>query len=45
MDALASLDHSLPNEAKSILEHLSDIEKDQIGQTLGVALRSLFNLR
>lgn len=45
LEALTSLEHCLPNEAKSLLEHLSDAEKEQIGQALGLALHSLVALR
>ena len=41
LDALTGLGSCLPIEAKSMLEHLSDTEKTQIGQALGVALHSL----
>jgi hypothetical protein len=37
LEALTSLGSCLPIEAKSMLEHLSDTEKTQIGQALGVA--------
>jgi hypothetical protein len=37
LEALAGLGSCLPIEAKSMLEHLSAIEKTQIGQVLGVA--------
>jgi hypothetical protein len=45
LDALNGLEPCLPIEAKSLLERLSDTEKTQIGQALGVALRSLISLR
>jgi hypothetical protein len=45
LDALTGLEHCLPVEARSLLLHLSLTEKYQIGQALGVALRSLINLR
>ena len=37
LEALTGLGSCLPVEAKSMLEHLSDTEKTQIGQALGVA--------
>jgi hypothetical protein len=37
LEALTGLGSCLPIEAKSMLEHLSDTEKTQIGQALGVA--------
>jgi len=45
LEALTGLGSCLPIEARSMLEHLSDTEKNQIGQALGVALRSLVTLR
>ena len=45
LEALTGLGLCLPIEAKSLLEHLSDTEKDQISQALGVTLRSLVYLR
>jgi hypothetical protein len=45
LEALTGLGSCLPIEAKSMLEHLSDTEKTQFGQAMGVALRSLINLR
>jgi hypothetical protein len=41
LEVLAGLEPRLPIEAQSLLEHLSDVEKTQIGQALGVALHSL----
>ena len=45
LEALTGLGPCLPIEAQSLLEHLSDTEKTQIGQALGVALRSLITHR
>ena len=45
LEVLAGLEPCLPIEAQLLLEHLSDVEKTQIGQALGVALRSLVALR
>jgi hypothetical protein len=45
LEVLAGLKPHLPIEAQSLLEHLSETEKSQIGQALGVALRSLVDLR
>jgi hypothetical protein len=47
LEVLAGLEPlcALPIEAQLLLEHLSDVEKTQIGQALGVALRSLVALR
>jgi hypothetical protein len=45
LEVLAGLEPRLPIEAQLLLEHLSDVEKTQIGQALGVALRSLVALR
>jgi hypothetical protein len=45
LEILSGLEHCLPIEAQSLLEQLSDNEKTQIGQALGVALRSLVTLR
>ena len=45
LEALTSLEPCLPIEAQSLLEHLSETEKTQIGQALGVALRSLITHR
>ena len=45
LEVLTDLGPCLPIEAQSLLEHLSETEKIQIGQALGVALRSLITLR
>jgi hypothetical protein len=45
LEVLTGLGPCLPIEAQALLEHLSDTEKTQIGQALGLALRSLINLR
>ena len=45
LEVLTDLESCLPIEAQSQLEHLSDTEETQIGQALGVALRSLVTLR
>jgi hypothetical protein len=45
LEVLTDLEPCLPIEAQSLLEHLSDTEKTQIGQALGVAMRSLIALR
>ena len=45
LEVLTSLGPCLPIESQSLLEHLSDTEKTQIGQALGVAMRSLMALR
>ena len=45
LEALTGLGSCLPIEAKSMLENLTDTEKTQIGQALGVALRSLITHR
>jgi hypothetical protein len=42
---LTSLGPSLSTDTQLLLECLSDAEKSQIGQALGVALRSLVDLR
>jgi hypothetical protein len=45
LEVLTGLGLCLPIEVPSLLEHLSDTEKTQIGQALGVALRSLVDHR
>jgi len=45
LEVLTGLGSCLPSEVKSMLDHLSDTEKIQIGQALGVALRSLIARR
>lgn len=45
LEVLTGLGPCLPIEAQSLLEHLSEIEKTQIGQALMVATRSLIALR
>jgi hypothetical protein len=45
LEVLTNLEPCLPDEMHSLLEHLSDTEKTQIGQALGVALHSLVALR
>jgi hypothetical protein len=45
LEALSGLEPDLPPEAQSLLGHLSETEKIQIGQALGAALRSLVALR
>lgn len=44
-EMLTSLEPSLSTDTQLLLECLSDAEKSQIGQALGVALRSLVDLR
>jgi hypothetical protein len=44
-EMLTSLGPSLSTDTQLLLECLSDAEKSQIGQALGVALRSLVDLR
>lgn len=41
LELLAGMEFCLPIEAQSLLEHLSNVEKTQIGQALAVALHSL----
>jgi hypothetical protein len=45
LEVLTGLVPCLPTEAQSLLGHLSETEKIQISQALGVALRSLVALR
>jgi hypothetical protein len=45
LEVLTGLGSCLPIEAQLLLEHLSDTEKTQIGQALGVAMRSLIAKR
>ena len=45
LELLAGMESCLLIEAQSLLENLSDVEKTQIGQALGVALHSLIDLR
>jgi hypothetical protein len=45
LEVLTCLEPCLPIEAQSLMENLSETEKTQIGQALGVALHSLIALR